>query len=119
VTIVAAVAAGLAFGPVNPIFATVTQQSTPPQLLGRVFGALTAIAQAPIPVGALLAGVVVQLAGLIPTIVGMGVLYVTVTAAMFLVPALKGMDAPHLASDTGATAREDECEASPGRTDVR
>jgi predicted MFS family arabinose efflux permease len=96
-TIVAAVAAGLAFGPVNPIFATVTQQSTPPPLLGRVFGALTAIAQAPIPVGALLAGVVVQLAGLIPTIIGMGVLYVAVSATMFLVPGLRRMDAaaPH------------------------
>jgi predicted MFS family arabinose efflux permease len=70
--ILAAIAAGLAFGPVNPIFATVTQQNTPPQLLGRVFGALTAIAQAAIPIGAVVAGVVVQRAGLIPTILGMG-----------------------------------------------
>ena len=54
VAIVAAIAAGAAFGPVNPIFATVTQENTPPQLLGRVFGALTAIAQSAIPVGALL-----------------------------------------------------------------
>jgi predicted MFS family arabinose efflux permease len=72
VAILAAIAAGLAFGPVNPIFATVTQQNTPPQLLGRVFGALTAIAQAAIPIGAVVAGVVVQRAGLIPTILGMG-----------------------------------------------
>ena len=54
VAIVAAIAAGVAFGPVNPIFATVTQENTPPQLLGRVFGALTAIAQSAIPIGALL-----------------------------------------------------------------
>lgn len=46
VAIIAALAAGLAFGPVNAIFATVTQENTPPQLLGRVFGVLTAIAQA-------------------------------------------------------------------------
>jgi hypothetical protein len=38
--------------PVNPIFATVTQQNTPPPLLGRVFGALTTVAQAAIPIGA-------------------------------------------------------------------
>jgi MFS family permease len=63
VAIVAAIAAGLAFGPVNPIFATVTQESTPPQLLGRVFGALTAIAQAAIPIGAVVVGVAVQGAG--------------------------------------------------------
>jgi MFS family permease len=43
-TIFAAILAGLAFGPVNPIFATVTQEHTPPHLLGRVFGVLTAIA---------------------------------------------------------------------------
>ena len=91
VAIVAA-AAGPAFGPVNPIFATVTQENTPPQLLGRVFGALTTIAQAAIPIGALVAGVALQQAGLIPTIVGMGVIYVVVTIGMFFNPALRGMD---------------------------
>jgi predicted MFS family arabinose efflux permease len=117
VTIVAAIAAGLAFGPVNPIFATVTQQRTPPRLLGRVFGALTAIAQAPIPVGAVLAGVVVQVAGLIPTIVGMGVLYVAVTAGMFLVPGLKGMDA--IAPGAGGQDPEEVPDPGPGRMDIR
>jgi MFS family permease len=92
VAIVAAIAAGLAFGPVNPIFATVTQENTPPHLLGRVFGALTAIAQAAIPIGAVVAGVAVQRAGLIPTIVGMGAVYVGVTIGMFFNPALRGMD---------------------------
>jgi MFS family permease len=92
VAIVAAIAAGLAFGPVNPIFATVTQENTPPHLLGRVFGALTTIAQAAIPIGAVVTGVAVQQAGLIPTIVGMGAVYVVVTIGMFFNPALRGMD---------------------------
>jgi MFS family permease len=92
VAIVGAIAAGLAFGPVNPIFATVTQENTPPELLGRVFGALTAIAQAAIPIGAVVAGVAVQRAGLIPTVVGMGVAYVVVMIGMFFNPALGGMD---------------------------
>src|SRR5919204_76672 len=92
VAIVAAVAAGLAFGSVNPIFATVTQEHTPPHLLGRVFGTLTAIAQAAFPIGAAIAGWAVQRAGLIPTIVGMGLVYVVVTIAMFFNPALRGMD---------------------------
>ena len=60
--------------------------------MGRVFGALTTIAQAAIPIGALVAGVAVQQAGLIPTIVGMGVIYVVVTIGMFFNPALRGMD---------------------------
>ena len=93
VAIVAAVAAGLSFGPVNPIFATVTQENTPPHLLGRVFGVLTAVAQAAIPVGAVVAGVAVQRAGLIPTIVGMGVVYVLVVIGMFFNRSLRGMDA--------------------------
>jgi Major Facilitator Superfamily len=92
VAMVAAMVAGLAFGPVNPIFATVTQENTPPQLLGRVVGALTAIAQAAIPIGAIVAGVVVQHVGLIPTIVGMGGAYVAASIAMSFNPALQGMD---------------------------
>ena len=95
VAIIAAIAAGLAFGPVNPIFATVTQENTPQDMLGRVFGALTAIAQAAIPIGAVVAGVAVQQAGLIPTIVGMGAVYVVVTIGMFFNPALRGMDIRH------------------------
>lgn len=116
-TVIAAVVAGLAFGPVNPIFATVTQQRTPPELLGRVFGALTAVAQAPIPVAALLAGVVVQAAGLIPTIVGMGLVYVAVTAGMFLVPALRGMDVPPAAP--GGVPSEPGSRPGAGRSDIR
>lgn len=95
VAIIAAIAAGLAFGPVNPIFATVTQENTPQDMLGRVFGALTAIAQAAIPIGAVVAGVAVQGAGLIPTIVGMGIIYVAVMIGMFFNPALRGMDIRH------------------------
>lgn len=92
VAIVAAIAAGLAFGPVNPIFATVTQENTPPYLLGRVFGVLTAIGQAAFPIGAVVAGFAVQRAGLIPTIVGTGVVYIVLTIGMFFNPALRAMD---------------------------
>jgi MFS family permease len=122
VAIIAAVAAGLAFGPVNPIFATVTQENTPPHLLGRVFGALTAIAQAAIPIGAVVAGVAVQQAGLIPTIVGMGVVYVAVTIGMFFNPALRGMDVRRepLAepTDVPAAAQEGETTMPARRTDI-
>jgi MFS family permease len=122
VAIVAAIAAGLAFGPVNPIFATVTQENTPPQLLGRVFGALTAIAQAAIPIGAVVAGVAVQQAGLIPTIVGMGVVYVVVTIGMFFNPALRGMDirrAPVAEpTDVRAAAQDGQTMTASRTTDI-
>ena len=114
VAIVAAIAAGLAFGPVNPIFVTVTQENTPAHLLGRVFGALTAIAQAAIPIGAIVVGVAVQRAGLIPTIVGMGVVYVAVTIGMFFNPALRGMDVRHEPIDR--TAAEDAEAMKASRT---
>jgi MFS family permease len=115
VAIVAAGLAGLAFGPVNPIFATVTQEHTPPHLLGRVFGVLTAIAQAAFPIGAVIAGVAVQQTGLIPTIIGMGVLYVGITLAMFFNRALRGMDLRAGAEDTATRLPQLEITAVAGR----
>jgi MFS family permease len=123
IAIVAAVAAGLAFGPVNPIFATVTQENTPPHLLGRVFGVLTAIAQAAIPIGAVVVGVSVERAGLIPTIVGMGGVYVVVTIGMFFNPALRGMDARREPvtepADLLTAARGNETMTASRTTDIR
>ncbi len=92
--VVAAVAlGGLIAGPINPLYATVIQEKTPPQMLGRVFGVLNALAQAGIPLGAALAGFVVEGVGLVPTILGMGAIYLAVTLSMFLNPALRQMDA--------------------------
>jgi MFS family permease len=123
VAIVAAIAAGAAFGPVNPIFATVTQENTPPHLLGRVIGALTAIAQSAIPVGALLAGVAVQGAGLIPTIVGMGAVYLLAMLGMFFNPRLRGMDIRHEPvsgpMDVRAAVQDGETMLASRRTDIR
>jgi MFS family permease len=93
VLVAAAVVAGLIFGPVNPLFATVVQENTPPRMLGRAFGALTALAMAGIPLGAALVGLVVEGVGLVPTVLGMGAIYLAVTLGMFLNPALYRMDA--------------------------
>jgi MFS family permease len=93
VLVIAGFVGGLLFGPINPIASTVIQEHTPPAMLGRVFGALTALAQAGIPIGAVLAGVVVQKAGLIPTIVGMGALYLLMPLGMFFNRSLRQMDA--------------------------
>jgi predicted MFS family arabinose efflux permease len=91
---VAAVAlGGVIAGPINPLYATVIQEETPPQMLGRVFGTLNALAQAGIPLGAALAGFVVEGVGLVPTILGMGAIYLAVTLSMYFNPALHQMDA--------------------------
>ena len=84
---------GLIAGPINPLYATVIQENTPPQMLGRVFGTLNALAQAGIPLGAALAGFVVEGLGLVPTILGMGAIYLAVTLSMYFNPALHQMDA--------------------------
>ena len=93
VAIAAGALGGIISGPINPLYETVIQQNTPPQMLGRVFGTLNALAQAGIPFGAALIGFVVDEVGLVPTIVGMGAIYLGVTLAMFLNPALRPMDA--------------------------
>jgi MFS family permease len=116
--VVAALVAGLLFGPINPIFTTVIQSHTPPMMLGRVFGTASALAQAGIPVGATLAGVVVQQAGLIPTIVGMGSIYVGLILTMFLRPALHGMDEAPVTARTD-DAREPDLGPTPPATSRR
>jgi MFS family permease len=92
VLVIAGFVGGLLFGPINPIASTVIQEHTPPAMLGRVFGALTALAQAGIPIGAVLAGVVVQQVGLVPTILGMGALYLLVPLGMFINRSLRQID---------------------------
>jgi hypothetical protein len=93
VVVAAAALAGLIAGPINPLFETVVQEKTPPQMLGRTFGTLTALAYAVMPLGLILPGVVVEGVGLVPTIIGMGAIYVAVTVSMFFNPALRQMDA--------------------------
>ena len=91
--VLSGIVGGLVAGPINPILETVVQENTPPELMGRVFGVFIALAQAGIPFGAAIAGLVIEGAGLIPTIATVGALYVVVVALMFFNPALKRMDA--------------------------
>jgi MFS family permease len=92
VVVAAVFLAGLLAGPINPIYETVIQEHTPPEMLGRVFGTVTALAFVLIPVGSVLAGVSIQRFGTVPTIVGMGVVYLLVTLGAFFNPRLRAMD---------------------------
>lgn len=61
---------------------------------GRVFGVLNALALAAVPLGMAMGGFLVGDIGLVPTLVGMGAVYLAITASMFFNPALNKMDAP-------------------------
>jgi len=92
--VAATVIGGLVSGPINPTYATVIQEQAPPQMLGRVFGALQSLAMAGIPVGNALTGFAVEGLGVTVTIMAMAVVYLAVTLGMFLRPALRQMDLP-------------------------
>lgn len=111
--VIAGLLAGFAAGPINPILATVIQENTSPQLLGRVFGAFIAFAQAGIPFGAAIAGVAIEGAGLIRTIEVGGAVYVVAVALMFFNPALRRMDAGVVAGKRPIIAAMPESTPSP------
>jgi MFS family permease len=90
--VVAGLVGGIVGGPINPILLTVLQAETPVGLRGRVFGTLNAISQVGIPFGAAAIGLLIEGAGLIETITGMGAMYVVTVSVMFAIPALRGMD---------------------------
>ena len=83
---------GVIFGPMNSLFATAVQETTPTELLGRVIGTVSAFSMLGVPLGATVAGLVVAQVGLIATLVGMGAIYLALAVAMVLNPALRAMD---------------------------
>jgi MFS family permease len=110
--VLAGLIGGLVAGPINPILETVVQENTPPELMGRVFGLFIALAQAGIPFGAAVAGVVIEGAGLIPTIATVGAVYAVIVGLMFFNPALRRMDARPAASHAPTPAEGSPAEAS-------
>jgi MFS family permease len=111
--VLAGVVGGLLAGPINPILAIVVQENTPPQLMGRVFAAVIAIAQAGIPFGAAIAGIAIERAGLIPTIAAAGTVYVVVIGLMFFNPALRRIDVRMPAANELGVAEPTQAQASP------
>ncbi|MCO5175930.1 MAG: MFS transporter [Thermomicrobiales bacterium] len=93
-TLAALVVRGFGAGPLNPILMTVNQERVPPELRGRVFGVITSIAWLAIPIGRLLAGYLVEWAGLTLAIGGVAVIYVLAALSMLRVSALREMDLP-------------------------
>ncbi len=103
---------GVVAGPIVPLLFTVVQTVTPTDLYGRVFGALQSLSSAAAPFVIAIVGFVIEGAGLVPTIVGLGVLYLAVTLGMLLNPALRRLDADRDSPPPGGTGAE----PAPDRT---
>ena len=85
---------GVAAGPINPIFMTVRQERVPPELRGRVFGAITALCYAAIPLGLVAGGVLLDLLGIRTTLLAIAAVYVTISLGMRFSSTLREMDDP-------------------------
>lgn len=93
VVVAAAALGGLIFGAITPLWTAVMLEHTLPQMLGRVFEALTTLAQAGIPIRGGAGGPRSGRGGLGPNHPGDGRIYLVLTLSMFLNPALHQMDA--------------------------
>jgi MFS family permease len=82
----------LGAGPLNPIIGAVQFERIPPNMRGRVFGAITAGAWIAMPLGMLIGGVFTEKFGVIPMFIGLGIAYFATTISMAFVPAMKEMN---------------------------
>jgi predicted MFS family arabinose efflux permease len=79
-------------GPLNPIIGAVEFERIPPDMRGRVFGAIQAGAWLAMPLGMLLGGVFTEKFGTFPMLVFLGITNFIVTASMWFIPAMKEMN---------------------------
>ena len=79
-------------GPLNPIIGAVEYERVPKNMRGRVGGAISAGAWSAMPLGMLIGGVMTEQLGVRPMLLGLGVIYLTTTLSMTLIPAMKEMN---------------------------
>jgi predicted MFS family arabinose efflux permease len=96
--------AGLAAGPINPILSTIQYERVPAAMRGRVFGATTAGAFAAMPLGVLLAGYLLEWAGLQAALLLTGTCYLLTTGSMLFNGSLREMDQPRAGAPAHARA---------------
>jgi len=94
VTMGALFVAGFALDPPNPLTCSVLQERTPQQILGRVLGASVSLSMVAVPIGMVLCGYVLDIAGLRPTLAGISACYLAVGFLSFLSPALHELGKP-------------------------
>jgi MFS family permease len=72
-------ASGFGMGFINPIIGAIQFERTPPNMYGRVRTVIVAVAWAGIPIGPLIGGALVMLAGLPPALLVAGTIYLVTT----------------------------------------
>jgi MFS family permease len=91
--VVASVAVGVVYAPVQPLVNIAMQSLTPAHLQGRVFGAIGSAALAAGPVGYLVTGPLVELIGLRPTFLLLAGVFLVAAIAVAVTGRLRGFDA--------------------------
>ncbi|RMI39165.1 MFS transporter [Streptomyces triticirhizae] len=114
---------GLGAGFLNPIMGAVVYELIPRHLLGRTKGLTTSLAWAGIPLGGLLGGLAVTAAGLGPTLVAAGVLYLVTTTVAGLRPEWREMDRarrrqPAAGAETGEASGDGDDAVAASQTVV-
>jgi len=85
-------AAGFALGPPNPLIYSVLQERTPPRMLGRVLGAGVSLSMVAVPIGMVLCGYALEIAGLRLTLAGISACYLAVGLLSYFSPTLPALD---------------------------
>jgi MFS family permease len=79
-------------GPLNPIIGAVEFERIPPNMRGRVFGAVTAGAWIAMPSGMLLGGIFTDRFGTFVMMIGLAITFFITTLSMAFIPAMKEMN---------------------------
>jgi MFS family permease len=90
--VAASLVAGLLSGPINPLLVTVRLERIPPALRGRVFSTFSGLASAAIPLGMILAGWLLEFAGIRTGLVVIALIATAFTLALWLTRPLHEMD---------------------------
>ncbi len=100
ILIVVTLITSIGAGPLNPIIGAVEFERIPPNMRGRVFGAVTAGAWIAMPLGMLLGGVLTESLGTFIMLIGLGITYLITTTSMAFIPAMKEMNRKPQVSST-------------------
>ena len=92
IALVFVVISSMGAGPLNPILGAVEYERVPPNMRGRVGGAVGAGAWSAMPLGMLIGGVLTEQLGVRAMLLGLGGIYLITTLSMAFIPAMKEMN---------------------------
>jgi MFS family permease len=94
ILLVAGFLGGLLTGPLNPIFNVAFQNRTPEAMRARVFGIAMASSYIAVPIGALLIGPFIEVAGVMPALLVLAVVVTILCFVSAFLPVMHELDDP-------------------------